>query len=106
LVLPAGEAARSRELAAPPDGLARKRLDQEPAQCAPVDLGPGRAPGAGLVEQHVAMPVDDALRVLTREREGEERVMEARGPEPELTAVSWMSIKPPCTRASGEASAS
>ena len=84
---PVGKAARLHEPAAPLDGVDRQGFDQQPAQCATINFGLGRADRARPVEQDVAIPVNNTLGILAREREGKKRIVEARGFQPELTVV-------------------
>src|SRR6478736_9273445 len=86
-MLSTAQALRLGELATPPDGLGRKRLDEELTQRASVDLRPGRAARAGFVQQNVAVPVDDALGIFSRKCEGKKLVVEAGCLQAELPVV-------------------
>lgn len=87
LVLSVIKATSFREPVAPSYGVRGQRLNQKPAKVASGDLRLRCFAPSRLVEKNISAPIDYPLGILARKNEIEEFIVEARGPQPELTVV-------------------
>jgi hypothetical protein len=87
LVAAPAEGPGGADLAAPPDGPGRERVEQHLPQLAALHLGAAARAVVGLVEQDGPVPVEDPHRLTALQDESAELVRQTRRPQGRLAVV-------------------
>ena len=84
---PGAERGRRRELASPADRVGGERVEQDPPEASPGHLGPAARAVIGLIEQDVAVLVEDPRRLAPGVDDPEELIVEPGRLERDLPVI-------------------